>query len=100
MIRATMEEAQSRLPELIGNLLRGEVLDITVDGKSVARILKADAEGEFKPRSEDAGDGRNSWPTVRGTARDREFWMAPDFNAPMNEYGEFETDTGGDDRPE
>jgi antitoxin (DNA-binding transcriptional repressor) of toxin-antitoxin stability system len=35
----TLEEAQARLPELIGALSRGEELAVARDGKVVARIV-------------------------------------------------------------
>jgi antitoxin (DNA-binding transcriptional repressor) of toxin-antitoxin stability system len=45
----TIEEAQARLPELIGGLSRGEELAVTQGGRVVARIVGERAEGGRRP---------------------------------------------------
>jgi hypothetical protein len=30
-----------------------------------------------------------SWPSQPGTAKDRSFWMAPDFDAPLEDFAEY-----------
>ena len=32
---------------------------------------------------------RMSWPSRPGTAKDRSFWMAPDFDAPLEDFAEY-----------
>ena len=29
------------------------------------------------------------WPSQPGTAKDRSFWMAPDFDAPLEDFAEY-----------
>ena len=54
MPTVTIEEAQAGLPELIENLLLGEELVITRDGRPVARLMR---------------ENRSSWPCQPGTAK-------------------------------
>ena len=74
MTAVTLEEAQAKLPELIDQLQPGEELTITAEGKPVAQVKKAQ---------------RTSWPCEAGTAKDRPLWMAPDFNAPLDDFKEY-----------
>ena len=32
---------------------------------------------------------RTSWPSQPGTAKDRTFWMAPDFDAPLDDFANY-----------
>ena len=32
---------------------------------------------------------RSSWPSEPGTAKDRTLWMAPDFDAPLEDFAEY-----------
>jgi|GEM_PF-1798014 len=60
--------AQPKLPVIVGGMVPGEELVLTADGEPVAIIVT-------RPP-------RTSWPCQPGTAKDRSFWMAPDFDAP------------------
>lgn len=74
MIAVTLEEAQSKLPELLTRLQPGEEMTITANGQAVAQVKKS---------------VRTSWPCTPGTAKDRVFWMAPDFNSPVDDFQEY-----------
>lgn len=70
MTTVSVEEAQSRLPELIDGLRPGEELVIVRDEKPVAALV-----------------GRAERPTKRapGSARGKILYMAEDFDAPLPE---------------
>jgi antitoxin (DNA-binding transcriptional repressor) of toxin-antitoxin stability system len=74
MPTVTLEEAQARLPELIGQLQPGEEIAIVDRGQPLAHLKKA---------------GRTSWPCKAGSYRKAEFWMAPDFDAPLEDFKEY-----------
>jgi prevent-host-death family protein len=75
MTAVTLEDAQARLPELIGQLTPGEELLITSNGRPVARLAGV-AEQE-KPRRQLG--------TLKGTVR----YIAPDFDAPLDDFKEY-----------
>lgn len=70
----TLEEAQARLPELIAGLQPQEELVICQGGIPLARLTRA---------------ARTSWPCQPGSARDLPHWMAPDFDAPLEDFREY-----------
>lgn len=70
-----VEEAQANLRELIGQLSPGEEVVLTENQKPVA-ILIATSGVQRKPRQPG---------TLRGTV----LYMAPDFNAPLEEFKEY-----------
>ena len=70
----TLEEAKARLDELIARLQPGEEILITGHGKPLAQVRKAE---------------RTSWPCKAGSYRKAEFWMAPDFDAPLDDFKEY-----------
>jgi antitoxin (DNA-binding transcriptional repressor) of toxin-antitoxin stability system len=71
----TIENAQVHLKELIAQLHPGDEIIITRDQKPVARLTAA---GEpAKPR--------RRLGTLKGTVR----YMAPDFDAPLEEFKEY-----------
>jgi antitoxin (DNA-binding transcriptional repressor) of toxin-antitoxin stability system len=70
----TLEEAQQRLAQLIEELHPGEEVVITRDGQPWAQVRKAD---------------RQSWPCKAGSYRKAEFWMAPDFDAPLDDFKDY-----------
>jgi antitoxin (DNA-binding transcriptional repressor) of toxin-antitoxin stability system len=72
--RISIEVAQTRLAEIIENLIPGEELAITRDGVPIATLTRA-------PRA--------SWPCQPGTAKDTTHWMAPDFDAPLDDFKEY-----------
>jgi antitoxin (DNA-binding transcriptional repressor) of toxin-antitoxin stability system len=74
MPTVTIEEAQAKLPELIEGLLHGEELVITKNGQQIAQVRRT-------PHS--------SWPCKPGTAKEKNHWMADDFNAPLEDFKEY-----------
>lgn len=75
MSAVTIEEAQANLKELIGKLAPGEELVITENQKPVATIVAAH-KAERKPRQPG---------TLKGTV----LYMAPDFDAPLEDFKEY-----------
>ena len=69
----TLEEAQSRLPELLAQLQPGEEITITEQGQPLAQVRKAE---------------RKSWPCKAGSAAGK-IRMAPDFDAPLEDFQEY-----------
>jgi prevent-host-death family protein len=67
----TLEQAKARLDELIARLQPGEEILITEHGEPLAQVKKAE---------------RTSWPCKAGSYRKAEFWMAPDFDAPPDDF--------------
>ncbi len=74
MSTVTLEEAKARLDELIARLQPGEEILITEHEKPLAQVKKAE---------------RTSWPCKAGSYRKAEFWMAPDFDAPLDDFKEY-----------
>lgn len=74
MPTVTLEEAQAQLPELLKRLQPGEEIIITDQGQPLAQVKKAE---------------RTSWPCQAGTAKDKILWIAPDFDAPLEEFKEY-----------
>jgi antitoxin (DNA-binding transcriptional repressor) of toxin-antitoxin stability system len=70
----SLQEAQDRLPELLHQLRPGEEITITDDGQPLAQVKKA---------------ARTSWPCQAGSYRKAEFWMAPDFDGPLDDFREY-----------
>jgi hypothetical protein len=69
-----MEQAQAQLPELLARLAPNEELVIYLNGTALARMIRL---------------GKASWPCQPGSAKDSPHWMAPDFNAPLDDFGEY-----------
>ena len=74
MTNVTLEEAQARLPELINSLPPGAEVAIFKNGAEVAKLARATAQ---------------HWPCKAGSYRKAEFWMAPDFNAPLADFQDY-----------
>jgi antitoxin (DNA-binding transcriptional repressor) of toxin-antitoxin stability system len=74
MPSVTLQEAKAHLDELIAHLRPGEETLITDQGQPLAQIRKAE---------------RTSWPCKAGSYRKTEFWMAPDFDAPLDDFKEY-----------
>ena len=73
----TIEEAQSALAELIHRLTPGEEVVITENDQPVARLMSTkESQPQRKPRKPG---------TLRGTVLS----MAPDFNAPLDDFREY-----------
>jgi antitoxin (DNA-binding transcriptional repressor) of toxin-antitoxin stability system len=75
MPTVTLEEAQAQLPELIDRLHPGEEIIITRDHQPVARLI-GEARPEAKPRQ-------------LGTMKGSVLYMAPDFDAPLDDFKEY-----------
>jgi prevent-host-death family protein len=69
----TIEEAQARLAELIGNTSPGEELVITKNDQPVAKLIRLSA---------------GQWPCQPGSARNTTHRMAQDFDAPLDDFKE------------
>ncbi|MBI1813779.1 MAG: type II toxin-antitoxin system Phd/YefM family antitoxin [Deltaproteobacteria bacterium] len=74
--RISLQEAQTKLPELIHHLHEGAEVVITEDSQPVARLLPAVGAGPRKPPRPG---------TLRGTV----LYMAPDFDAPLDDFEEY-----------
>lgn len=74
MSSVTLEEAQARLPELLEQLPPGEEITITEQGRPLAHLKKAE---------------RASCPCKAGSYRKVQFWMAPDFDAPLDDFKDY-----------
>ena len=70
----SLAAAQPKLSEIVAGMTAGEQLVLTADGEPVAVITRS-------PRTD--------WPSQPGTARDRTLWMAPDFDAPLDDFAEY-----------
>ncbi len=66
----TLEEAQAQLPELLDRLQPGEEITITIQGQPIAQVKKTE---------------RTSWPCKAGCCKSRVIWMAPEFDAPLDD---------------
>jgi antitoxin (DNA-binding transcriptional repressor) of toxin-antitoxin stability system len=66
--------ATSKLPEIVAGMTPGEELVLTSNGQPVAIVTRP---------------SRTSWPSVPGSAKDRTLWMAPDFDAPLEDFAEY-----------
>jgi prevent-host-death family protein len=75
MTTVTVQDAQARLPELIERLAPGEELVITRENKPVAKLV-----GQVKLTRSPRRPG-----TLRGTV----LYMAPDFDAPLEDFKEY-----------
>jgi antitoxin (DNA-binding transcriptional repressor) of toxin-antitoxin stability system len=70
----TLDEAQTRLREIVAGMRPGEEVVLTENGQPLARLVKT---------------ARTSWPCKAGSAKDTIHWMAPDFDAPLEEFKEY-----------
>lgn len=77
MKTVTLEEAEARLSALLLRLKGGEELTVTVNDHPYAKLTKlADTVG-------DALVGKS------GCYRKEGFWMAPDFDAPLEDFKDY-----------
>jgi antitoxin (DNA-binding transcriptional repressor) of toxin-antitoxin stability system len=74
--RVTIEEAQAHLPELIAGLSAGKEVVITQNEQPVAKLVAESGSGSLVPRQPG---------TLRGTV----LYMAPDFDAPLEDFKEY-----------
>ncbi len=73
MTVVSLREAQANLPELVHGLAPGDEVVITEDNCPVARIVASECRSAGTPRQPG---------TLRGTVLD----MAPDFDAPLDDF--------------
>jgi prevent-host-death family protein len=74
MSTVSVQEAQAKLSELIHKLKPGDEVVITENNQPVARLLDS---GELS--------GQRKLGNLRGTVQ----YMAPDFDAPLDEFKEY-----------
>ena len=74
MTAVTLEQAQAKLPQIIEQMNPGDEVVITKDGQPCAQVKKTE---------------RTTWPCKAGSYRKAQFWMAPDFDAPLDEFKEY-----------
>ncbi len=67
------DAAKSHLREIVLGMVPGEELILTVDGEPVASVTRPSL---------------TSWPCQPGSARNTSHWMAPDFDAPLDDFKE------------
>ena len=76
MLTVTIEEAQAKLLDLIHKLQPDEEVVITENDQPIARLIPAHTPAQRKPRQSG---------TLRGTV----LYMAPDFDAPLEDFKEY-----------
>ena len=74
MNSVTIEEAQTKLRDIVRQLQPGEEITITENEQPLAQVKRV---------------GRTSWPCRAGTAKDQVLRIAPDFDAPLDEFREY-----------
>jgi antitoxin (DNA-binding transcriptional repressor) of toxin-antitoxin stability system len=70
----TIEEAQAKLREIVRQLQPGEEITITDNDQPLAQVKRV---------------VRESWPCKAGSAKDAVLRIAPDFDAPLDEFREY-----------
>ena len=70
----TNGDAPGSLRQLVDGMLPGEELVLTVQGEPKAIVTRPP---------------RTSWPCQPGTAKDTKHWMAPDFDAPLDDFKDY-----------
>ena len=80
MSSLNIQDAQTHLPQIVAGRKPDEVLLITQDGQPLTILTRA---------------VRTSWPCKAGSARDTNHWMAPDFDAPLDDFKEYMESTCG-----
>ena len=76
MTTLSLEEAQTQLRKILAGLRLGETVILTDNGRPLATLMKTAAEPPSQPRK-------------AGSAKDTIHWMAPDFDAPLEEFEEY-----------
>jgi prevent-host-death family protein len=71
-----IHDAQNQLVEIIHRLVPGDEVVITENNRPIARILPTDKPAEQRARQPG---------TLRGTV----LYMAPDFDAPLDDFKEY-----------
>ncbi len=73
MSSLNLDDAHAHLREIVAGLPLGEEIVLTDNGQLLAKLVKT---------------ARTRWPCKAGSAKDTVHWMAPDFNAPLDEFKE------------
>lgn len=76
MTTISLQDAQAGLADLIHRLSPGDEVVITENNQPVARLIPSEIPASQKPRQ---------FGTLRGTV----LYMAPDFDAPLEEFREY-----------
>jgi len=74
MSTVSLDDAQANLRQVIAGLNPGEPVVITENGAPVAMLTRT---------------GAKQWPAKAGSAKNTDHWMAPDFDAPLEEFREY-----------
>jgi antitoxin (DNA-binding transcriptional repressor) of toxin-antitoxin stability system len=74
MLTRNLDEAQAHLREIVAGLQPGEEVVLTDNGQPLAKLVRTE---------------RTSWPCKAGSAKDKILWVAPDFDAPLDEFREY-----------
>jgi antitoxin (DNA-binding transcriptional repressor) of toxin-antitoxin stability system len=74
MPTVNLEDAQAHLPQILAGLNPGELLVITQNGEPLATLTRSRLK---------------QWPCRAGSAKNIAHWMAPDFDAPLEEFREY-----------
>jgi antitoxin (DNA-binding transcriptional repressor) of toxin-antitoxin stability system len=69
-----LDDAQAHLREIVTKLQPGEEVILMDNGAPLAKLVRTE---------------QTSWPCKAGSAKDTPHWMAPDFNAPLEEFKEY-----------
>ncbi len=83
MTTITLTEAQATLSELIHRLMPGEEVVIIENDRAIARLVL----NPLPPTQQI--EPKNQWPCKAGSAKNTIHWMAPDFDAPLDEFKEY-----------
>jgi len=75
MTSLTIQEAQAQLPDLVRSLSPGDEVLLTENDRPMARIVPATT--------------RSRQPRHPGTLRGTVLYMAPDFDAPLEDFKEY-----------
>jgi len=68
-----IEDVSSRLREVIDALDPSDEITIVADGQPIAKLRRQQ---------------RKTWPCQPGSAKEITHWMAPDFDAPIDDFKE------------
>ena len=74
MSTLSLDDAHAHLRQVITKLGPGEQVTIIENGEPIATLVRA---------------GAKQWPAKAGSAKDTDHWMAPDFDAPLEEFSEY-----------
>ncbi len=76
-----LKALQPKFCEPVAGLVPGEEIVLTMNGELVFAVTR---------------QPRKIWPRQPGTATGRSFWMAADFDAPLEDFAEYSRSCGND----